>query len=336
MIVTVQELPSQYLNLIKTEGEFYHEPVYLLYESDKPTESAVYYISSQNDTLFLIPLIERLINDKGLKDVSSPYGYSGYLTDLKDSVLIQEQINHFELYMNNAGYVSTFLRLNPYGNNILLDQTSTKTHLIQSKVVSIALNRSYEFAVSNYTSNRKREIESLKNSGYKVEFVGNQGISDFKKVYDETMKRVNAKSYYFFDEAYYNMLASMDERMEIGICKKDDVITCAALFMRSRNIVQYHLGGTVLEFMKDAPIKLVIDKAIERYSGKYDNLNLGGGVGSQEDSLFKFKLGFSSTTKRFSSLRIINDLKKYNNLCQNYSKSEKKDLTQFFPLYRSN
>lgn len=336
MIIDPSNLSTSLLDLIKSVGEFYHEPDYLIYESSKVNAKAVYYVSETEDELFAIPLMLRTINNKGLIDASSPYGYSGYLTSNRESEFLQNEIKKFQFNLDQLGYVSTFLRLNPYHNNILLDEEVSRVHLIQSKVVVVSLKKAYNEIFSNYSSNRKREIEYLKNSGYKVEFLRVSGIDIFKEVYDETMKRVEANNYYFFNRSYYEMLGSLNDRMEIAVCKKDGVIASVALFMKSSKVIQYHLGGTAHSFMKDAPIKLVLDRAFERYQGTHDWLNLGGGVGSVEDSLFKFKLGFSPLTKRFSTLRIINDLKKYNNLCQNYSKSEKKDLTQFFPLYRSN
>jgi hypothetical protein len=335
MIFSLTDLTKDILEIIKLKGEFYHEPEYLKYECERYGATPIYYIDRFDQDLFVIPLMSRLINEKGLKDLSSPYGYSGYLTSLVAAEKIQNAILRFETYINQLGYVSTFLRLNPYENNLLLDENSSKNHLIQSKVVIVNLKQSYNEVVDNYTSNRKREVEAFNDSDYEIEFIGAEGIEAFKQVYDATMKRLDAAEYYFFDYNYYEMLTNLNGRMEIALCKNNGVIASAALFMKSSDVIQYHLGGTSTDFMKDAPIKLIIDKAIQRYIGKHDVLNLGGGIGSKEDSLFKFKEGYSSITKRFSTLRIVNDLKKYNNLCQNFSKSEKKDFSQFFPLYRT-
>jgi hypothetical protein len=335
MITQASELNQKVKDFIKENGEFYQYQSYLTYEAQGMGGLAVYYVSQKKNELFVIALIEREIGNKSLKDLISPYGYTGYLSSSNTLSFIQDSINEFCAFIDESGYVSTFLRLNPFYNDIILEETIYKTHLIQSKVVGVPLNLSYEEINSKYSSNRKREIQLLKGQNFKISFKGIDGIDDFKEVYDDTMKRLDAKEYYFFDKEYYQMLASCDDKMEIAVCRKNGVVACAALFMKSKDVIQYHLGGTAHSFIKDAPIKLVLDRAVERYIGKSKVLNLGGGVGSQEDSLFKFKSGFSPVTRRFSSLRVINNLKSYNNLCSNFSKSEKKDLTNFFPLYRS-
>jgi hypothetical protein len=336
MIIQATELNQKVIDFIKENGEFYQYQSYLTYEAQAIGGLPVYYVSQKQNELFVIALIEREIGNKSLKDLISPYGYAGYLSSSYNSSFIQDSINEFCTFMDESGYVSTFLRLNPYYNDIILEETVCKTHLIQSKVVVVPLNLSYEEISSKYSSNRKRAIQRLKDQEFKVTFSGKDGIDDFKEVYDDTMKRLDAKEYYLFAKEYYQMLASCDDKMEIAVCRKNGLVACAAIFMKSTDVIYYHLGGTAHSFMKDAPFQLVFDRAFERYIGKSKVLNLGGGVGSQEDSLFKFKSGFSPVTRRFSSLRVINNLLIYNNLCSNFSKSEKKDRTNFFPLYRSN
>lgn len=90
--------------------------------------------------------------------------------------------------------------------------------------------------------------------------------------------------------------------------------------------------------MEYAPSKLMFDGVIEwatRSSQKW--LHLGGGVNSKEDSLYRFKKGFSPIKNQFTTLRIIHDQQRYNNL--NYVALQENDQTEFddkdyFPLYR--
>ena len=98
--------------------------------------------------------------------------------------------------------------------------------------------------------------------------------------------------------------------------------------------MQYHLAGTDSNFAKLTPMKLIIDEA--RLIGNNLNvkyLNLGGGVsGSDQDSLFKFKSGFSNINYKFKVWRYIVNENIYNDLV----KKSNTDLnSNFFPLYRS-
>ena len=98
--------------------------------------------------------------------------------------------------------------------------------------------------------------------------------------------------------------------------------------------MQYHLAGTSKEFLKDTPMKLLLDEA--RLIGNeigLDYLHLGGGVGgSDEDSLFRFKSGFSSYRCQFKTWQYIVEPDAYNILVSQRTKN--KD-SSFFPLYRS-
>jgi hypothetical protein len=78
-------------------------------------------------------------------------------------------------------------------------------------------------------------------------------------------------------------------------------------------------------------MKLILDEA--RLLGNQTtakSLHLGGGVGgSDEDSLFRFKSGFSKDFKEFSVWKFIVNEEIYEDL------SKDKVCTDFFPLYRS-
>ncbi len=96
--------------------------------------------------------------------------------------------------------------------------------------------------------------------------------------------------------------------------------------------MQYHLAGTSEEFIRETPMKLILDEA--RLIGNETSaisLHLGGGVGgSDDDSLFKFKSGFSKDFKQFSVWKYIVDEKVYDELSSNITD------TNYFPKYRKN
>lgn len=97
--------------------------------------------------------------------------------------------------------------------------------------------------------------------------------------------------------------------------------------------MQYHLAGTAQGFITHTPMKLILDEA--RLLGNklnLDFLHLGGGVGgSDEDSLFRFKSGFSKLRCQYQIWQLIIDNEKYDELVaiKNTDKN-----SEFFPLYR--
>ena len=64
----------------------------------------------------------------------------------------------------------------------------------------------------------------------------------------------------------------------------------------------------------------MFDEIIKKNSNSSKKLNIGGGLGGNEDSLYSFKTRFSKRTQKFSTIRAILDVDKYNLLTKDFSK----------------
>jgi lipid II:glycine glycyltransferase (peptidoglycan interpeptide bridge formation enzyme) len=118
------------------------------------------------------------------------------------------------------------------------------------------------------------------------------------------------------------------------VAEMDGEIIAGAIMTICNGIMQYHLGGTKNEMLKFSPLKLVIDSAriYANEMGCYC-FHLGGGYRGAEDSLFRFKAGFSKDFYSFKVWRKIVNMHAYNEL--NAKKfGEKIPNTDYFPLYR--
>jgi hypothetical protein len=79
------------------------------------------------------------------------------------------------------------------------------------------------------------------------------------------------------------------------------------LFTIRDGVVQYHLGGTRDEFLKISPMALIFD-TVRLWANDVGArvLHLGGGVGgTNDDSLFHHKGGFSDRRHNFVTWRWI-------------------------------
>jgi hypothetical protein len=64
-------------------------------------------------------------------------------------------------------------------------------------------------------------------------------------------------------------------------------------------------------------------------------MHLGGGVGGKQDSLFRFKAGFSHSRHPFRTLRVVLDKAAYAELVRAHDPTvDPTQLDGFFPLYR--
>jgi hypothetical protein len=297
---------------------------------------------TENDKSVVLPLLIRNIDSSIYKDATSVYGYAGPITSQSSSDfnirLFQKELNQC---FREQKIISVFSRLNsfiPYQESFLLKMGSTET---LGKVVYIDLKETldeqwklYHRRLRTYI-NKSRTIYKIKNANISAD------LDSFIDLYYENMRRVNANAAYFFDKKYFlDLINSSDFETEVllAISRMTGEVAGGAMFLKKNEIIQYHLSGTSERYLDLNPIKLLIDEM--RIRGKQENysyLNLGGGVGAKEDSLFYFKSGFSKYTLPFKVWKYIVNRNVYEDLVL-----QRKDIQycqktlQYFPRYRAN
>lgn len=290
-----------------------------------------------NDENFIaLPIKLRPIDGTDYFDITSVYGYVGPVYSLRfdfqvDSLLVFFKLN-FITFCEKHKVVSVFLRLHPLINQSHLFKNFG--HVVNlNKTVSINLTRPAEEQRKEFRKSLKSELSQLRRKEIKVKEAENQEeLDQFITIYYETMRRVGATTnYYYAKEYFYNFLNNDDFEAKLLVAIKNDKIIAGAIFTITNKIMQYHLAGTTKEFIKETPMKLILDEA--RLLGNKTTaewLHLGGGVaGSDEDSLFRFKSGFSKDFKQFSVWKLIINEELYSLL------SIGKKESDYFPLYRS-
>ena len=167
-------------------------------------------------------------------------------------------------------------------------------------------------------------------------------LNAFIELYHNNMKRVGANDDYFFTDEYYRqILTSTEYESELSLCIHNETqdIIGASMFMKKGGIVQYHLSGLSEEHFELNPIKLILDEMrIKATQEGYTYFNLGGGLGSREDSLFKFKRAFSKDFKEFKIWKYIVNENAYNQLIsQRFGADFQLNTSEndYFPAYRS-
>lgn len=319
--------------------DFYHCHAYNL--MDKLGEPFLFVAEDKNDFI-AIPLVKREIAGTDYFDCTSVWGYPGPVSskfphELEPDLIVffQDEIRR---YMMRNKIVAAFSRLHPIiEQQPLLNNLGTVAAL--NKTVAINLTLSPEAQRQQYQKSTKWRINRLRTRGYTVKRADTPAeINAFFDIYIETMERVNADAFYFdcFDLDYFHKLLSLeDARANLLLAYKDGEVVAGSFFIATRNFMQYHVAGTKAQYMNDTPMKLIIDEArLLANQMKLQYLHLGGGVnGTDEDSLFQFKAGFSDYTFHYKVWKFVADEEVYNNLVINKSK-EKQLNNNFFPLYR--
>jgi len=316
--------------------DFHHSQSYHLLEKEN---RPVLLVAFFNNDFIALPLIVRAIPDTSFFDCTSVYGYCGLIssTDIKD--IPSEKIIYFKeqllCFFESNTIVAVFSRLHPL---ISMDVFFNNFGLIKdiNKTVAIDLRLSLEKQHAQYRKSFKLQLKKLRREGFEVvKAQTKEDIDTFIDIYHETMHRVEASEKYFFNHNYfYAFIDNKCFNATLLVAKKGGEIIAGAIFTITNKIMQYHLAGTAEAYLKERPMKLIVDEA--RLLGNelgLDFLHLGGGVGgSDEDSLFYFKSGFSDYRCEYKTWQMIVDHEKYNELVE---KTTVDVNSSFFPLYRA-
>ena len=316
--------------------DFYHTQEYHLFEKEN---RPVLLVAFFNDDFIALPLIIRAIPDTDLFDCTSVYGYCGLISSTNIGDIPSEKIIYFKeqllSFFENNRIVSVFSRLHPL---ITSDDFFNDFGLVKqiNKTVAIDLRLSSEKQRMQYGKSVKCQLNRLRRNGFEVVNAQTKAdIDSFVEIYHETMKRVGAHEKYFFSRNYfYEFLENEGFKSRLLLAKKDGEIVAGAIITITNKIMQYHLGGTADSHLKETPMKLILDEA--RLLGNelgLDFFHLGGGVGgSDDDSLFYFKSGFSDYRCDYQIWQMIIDSKKYKELSEKVTAAVN---NTFFPMYRA-
>src|SRR5690349_438455 len=89
-------------------------------------------------------------------------------------------------------------------------------------------------------------------------------MDEYLSIYHGTMYRVGADDGYHYDTAYVEyLLNDMGDTIHLFVCKDGDTTACVGLFGLCKGIMQYHLAGTADDYLKLAPMKLMLNSVRE-------------------------------------------------------------------------
>lgn len=324
--------------LLNFDTDIYHSVEWLLLNKGlQEGEIHCIFLEDAKNCAFF-PLIKRYIKNTPYFDLITPYGYGGVAFKKNTQLDFREKV--FEILKNflvDTNCISVFLRLHP-----LLNLNAEKSELAFNNGITLAikLNLPYPDLYSNYSSGHKYDLKKAKKNENIciVDDIDFLFFDDFIEIYLETMRYLDASDFYFFDKQYfYTMKKLLAKKLKLVVVKLDEQVIGASLFTLHNDIIQYHLSGTTLEGRKYQPSKLILDYVVNwGVSQGYGFLHLGGGVGGQQDALYKFKKGFSADDYSFYTVRLITNDAVYRNLCSglNFAEVEIDNISDFFPLYR--
>lgn len=347
-IITLDE-SSKWDSLVKT---FTNHDVYYLsgytkafkvHGDGEPT--LIYYLDEELRAINVV-MMRDIAMDKNFKnnlemnmyfDITTPYGYGGFLIEGNINEDNLEKLNEeYTKYCYTKNIVSEFVRYHP-----ILDNAKTNNSIFEvtqlGKTITMELDSKNQ--IWNDLSGKNRNVirKAIK-SGVEIYWGRNPELIDsFIPLYNETMSKDNATDYYYFKEEFYeSILKDLKQNNLIFYAVYNQKIISMSMILFSNGNMHYHLSGSDREYQNLAATNLLLyEAACWGCENGYMKFHLGGGLGSKEDSLFKFKKAFNKNSDTYFSIgkKIFNQ-DKYDKLVKMIQDDSKDANSQYFPQYR--
>lgn len=343
---------TEALSLCCSYDTYHTSEYHLVAKQQGEGEPHLFFFRMGDDAVALPILLRQLKTIDGLDsskccDITSVYGYPGIITTIHANSSAAEEFRvafQSSLYscFEDLSVIAFFTRTNPLiDKNWLLEGAAEILNL--SSTVAIDLTKSEKEQLGGMSKGHRYDIRKAYRNGVTAEEDTHfEYLTDFIRAYNETMNRVGALDYYFFSEDYYRTLKSiLGDSLKLYVACFENRVVSASMFLVTGNIIQYHLSGTFSDCFSYNGAKVIID-AVRLWGSEhgYSWLHLGGGVGSAEDHLFRFKAGFSRQRFPFKIIRMIVNEVKYQQACDARNKwlkmnNHKLISNNYFPQYRA-
>lgn len=315
---------SGYVKAFQIHGD--GEPLLLYYEADGLKAIYVY--------------MKRKTAIEGYYDSVTPYGYGGVLFEGDSSESnLQAFWKAYVEKMKGDGIVDNFVRYHPVlANAVPMKRISTVIDLGKTIAIDLA---SPEVIWENIISKNRNAIRKAEKNGITIEHGKGVDLLDiFTEIYNATMDKDHAEAYYYFKRSFYESIdRDLKENYEVFYAMYEGRPIAMSIMIFANGRLNYHLSGSDMVFRNLAPSNLLLYKAaLWGYEQGFRTFHLGGGVGSGEDNLYKFKAAFNKNSDyQFSIGKEIFDHDRYDELVRIRRESDLgfDESSHFFPLYRA-
>jgi serine/alanine adding enzyme len=308
------------------------------------TEGGEWLLLEAFDGAWQVPLIVRTLID-GTKDAITSI-YSGvYAAPLLSSVQIQEAWSATLTCLRELGIISVVLRGSPLVPQAPHGPGQRSIVIGNPTIVLEPADR--DSAWSNMAGTCRTKIRKALKNGYtgEVRQAAGQDLapgSDFRRLYEQTMQRLDAAPMYFFSDDYYSeLLDGLGSNLLISEVRNPlGVVVTSGLLMRHGQRLHAHLGGSNMDdarmgsnnLLNWTEMQFTIDQGLSQF-------HIGAGH-DQRDSLFKFKSSFGGRELAYDVTGLIINPKLYQahvesraNECD--TTSEALLASNYFPAYRA-
>lgn len=280
-----------------------------------------------------VPCLREHVESGRFFDLATPYGYGGWLMEGQD---VDGLFRAYERWCAQSGVVCEFVRFHPMlSNHVVCEDFYDVAPLGEVTHLDIS---SPEVLWANMTSTCRNRVRRAQKLGVEVRSGRMEdAYRVFRDVYESTMDRVRARRYYHFGDEYYQSLSrDLSDEALVFWAETGGTVVAASVMLACNGMMNYHLGGSVHEFAGGAAMNLLMyEAALWGCEHGCKTLYLGGGVGSGNDGVLRFKQTFcKSGGGRFYVGRRVFLEEAYGKLCSLADDEGRLNSNGFFPAYR--
>lgn len=271
-------------------------------------------------------------------DLSTPYGYGGFLIEGNITEASLDALNvEYQSFCQKEGIISEFVRFHPVLNN---DHHVDRMYDITKRGKTITMSLTSQGHIwANLNSNKKRWIKKAIQSGVEIYWGRNPELFDqFMTMYSKTMDKNDARDYYYFNRDFFkSILHDMKLNAMIFYAVYEEKNIGMVLVLHCNGQLHHHFSASNSDYKHLAVTNLLMyEIACWGSVNGYKTFHLGGGVGSKEDALYRFKEGFNKNSNTIFSIgkKVFNE-KIYKELIEiRKFETSFNESNTFFPLYR--
>jgi hypothetical protein len=349
----IEALPpdQQDLHFLPQYGRIYrssygHRPRLAVYGDDRRYVLQPFVVRPLN----ALPVLASAPDGDEYREIANAYGYGGPAVRAGEGDDVEGMMRGFEAafvaHGRGAGYASEFTILHPRLRGLeRLRGIAGVAPAPLKEVVYVDLAGGAEAIRRNLRKGHRGSLTKARRLGARVARIEptEAAIEEFRRLYVGTMERRGAEARWYFPERYFrDCFAELgDAGASLFEARVDERLAAGSILLHAFDTAYYHLSGSDPAFLEHGVgTLLVYEMACWAAARGYRWMHLGGGVtASPEDSLLRFKSGFSGVRAGLHGYGRVLDETLYHRLCALKRGHEAATLgreiaSDYFPLYR--
>ncbi len=235
----------------------------------------------------------------GYFDLETAYGYGGFYTNTDNKDFLCRAFASYKKKCLDDNIIAEFIRFHPYNKMPSLHGSHLDFVAADRETVSIDLTLSKDERWARYSSTTRN---ILRRYGDILSLKETTDLDDFMLLYQSTMDKNKADSFYYFKREYFERLLDIENVKLFSIIYENHIVSMAFVLL-GQDLAHYHLSTNSKDFLKLNGNYYLLDGICDYLKKNYSFISdfcLGGGrTNKTDDNLLAFKSKFSHLRKQF-------------------------------------